>query len=219
MAGEIQLNSTTFATESGGTVTVSNVDSATNRTNLGLGSIATQAADSVSISGGNITGGTIGSSVVFPAGHVIRTLTFESTTAVTNEVDQFVPIDSTNTSIQIPNYTYGNKLLIWAMIFVVVKEGSGKVECTGYYKTGGSLGSPATPSTGTFTSQGIIGRRLTSQNTLTTDDEDTLTMMDLIEISGSGTTNLDYAIYADFATAPSEIGSQKKRVFIQEIQG
>jgi hypothetical protein len=66
MAGEIQIGGTTFATESGGTVTVSNVDSATNRTNLGLGSIATQAADSVSISGGNITGGTIGSSVVFP---------------------------------------------------------------------------------------------------------------------------------------------------------
>jgi hypothetical protein len=36
MAGEIQLNSTTFATESAGTVTVSNVDSATNRQNLGL---------------------------------------------------------------------------------------------------------------------------------------------------------------------------------------
>jgi hypothetical protein len=36
MAGEIQLNSTTFATESGGTVTVSNVDSAVNRQNLGL---------------------------------------------------------------------------------------------------------------------------------------------------------------------------------------
>jgi len=66
MAGEIQIGGTTFATESGGTVTLSNVGSATNRTNLGLGSIATQAADSVSISGGNITGGTIGSGVVFP---------------------------------------------------------------------------------------------------------------------------------------------------------
>jgi hypothetical protein len=71
MAGEIQLNSTTMATESSGTITLSNVDSATNRTNLGLGSIATQAADSVSISGGNITGGTIGSGVVFPTGVVI----------------------------------------------------------------------------------------------------------------------------------------------------
>ena len=67
MAGEIQIGGTTFATESSGTITVANVNSATNRTNLGLGSIATQAADSVSISGGNITGGTIGSGVTFPA--------------------------------------------------------------------------------------------------------------------------------------------------------
>ena len=36
MAGEIQIGGTTFATETGGTVTVSNVDSATNRQNLGL---------------------------------------------------------------------------------------------------------------------------------------------------------------------------------------
>ena len=36
MAGEIQIGGTTFATESGGTVTVSNVDSAANRQNLGL---------------------------------------------------------------------------------------------------------------------------------------------------------------------------------------
>jgi len=185
------------------------------------GEIKLNSVNFASESGGTITvnNGTIGSGVVFPAGHVIRTLTFESTTAVTDEIDQFVPIDSTNTSIQIPNYTYGNKLLIWAMIFVVVKENSGLVECTGYYKTGGSLGSPATPNIGTFTSQGVIGHRLTSANTLATDDEDTLTMMDLIELSGSGTTNLDYAIYADFGVAPSEISSKKKRVFIQEVQG
>ena len=42
MAGEIQIGGTTFATESGGTITVANVNSATNRTNLGLGSMATQ---------------------------------------------------------------------------------------------------------------------------------------------------------------------------------
>ena len=68
MAGEIQVNSVTALTESGSNIVLNNVDTATNRTNLGLGSIATQAADSVSISGGNITGGTIGSGVVFPAG-------------------------------------------------------------------------------------------------------------------------------------------------------
>ena len=59
MAGEIQLNSTTFATESGGTVTVSNVDSATNRTNLGLGSMATQNANAVAITGGSVSGASI----------------------------------------------------------------------------------------------------------------------------------------------------------------
>lgn len=36
MAGEIQIGGTTFATESDGTVTIANVDSATNRQNLGL---------------------------------------------------------------------------------------------------------------------------------------------------------------------------------------
>ena len=56
MAGEIQLNSTTFATESGGTITVANVNSATNRTNLGLGSMATQNANAVALTGGSLTG-------------------------------------------------------------------------------------------------------------------------------------------------------------------
>lgn len=49
MAGEIQLNGTSFASESGGTITVNN--------------------------------GTIGSSVVFPAGHVIQTKIIKDSTA------------------------------------------------------------------------------------------------------------------------------------------
>lgn len=68
MAGEIQLNSTTMATESSGSITLSNVNSATNRTNLGLGSMATQAADSVAITGGNISNATLASSVTINAG-------------------------------------------------------------------------------------------------------------------------------------------------------
>jgi len=56
MAGEIQLNSTTMATESSGIITLSNVDSDTNRTNLGLGSMATQNANAVALTGGSLTG-------------------------------------------------------------------------------------------------------------------------------------------------------------------
>ena len=51
MAGEIQIGGTTFATESGGTVTLDNVDSATNRTNLGLGTAATSASTDFETSG------------------------------------------------------------------------------------------------------------------------------------------------------------------------
>ena len=82
MAGEIQIDSVTALTASGSNIVLNNVDTATNRTNLGLGSIATQAANSVSISGGNITGGTIGSGVVFPAGHLILLSSSENTSAV-----------------------------------------------------------------------------------------------------------------------------------------
>ena len=109
MAGEIQIGGTTFATESGGTVTLSNVGSATNRTNLGLGSIATQAANSVSISGGNITGGTIGSGVVFPAGHVIKTSEYNiaraTYTAVWFPNDDTIPQITEGTEIFSQSYT------------------------------------------------------------------------------------------------------------------
>ena len=56
MAGQLKVNGVTLATESSGTLTVSNVDSATNRTNLGLGSIATQNANAVALTGGSLTG-------------------------------------------------------------------------------------------------------------------------------------------------------------------
>ena len=58
MAGEIQLNGTTALTESGGVVTLNNVDSATNRTNLGLGTAATSASTDFASSSRTITAGT-----------------------------------------------------------------------------------------------------------------------------------------------------------------
>jgi hypothetical protein len=58
MAGEIKLNGTTALTESAGAVTLNNVDSATNRTNLGLGSAATSASTAFASSSTTITAGT-----------------------------------------------------------------------------------------------------------------------------------------------------------------
>jgi hypothetical protein len=58
MAGEIQLNGTTALTESGGEVTLNNVDSATNRTNLGLGTAATSASTDFVGTSRTITAGT-----------------------------------------------------------------------------------------------------------------------------------------------------------------
>jgi hypothetical protein len=58
MAGEIQLNGTTALTESSGAVTLNNVNSATNRTNLGLGTAATSASTDFVGSSRTITAGT-----------------------------------------------------------------------------------------------------------------------------------------------------------------
>jgi len=59
MAGEIQVNSVTALTESGSNIVLNNVDTATNRTNLGLGSMATQNANAVAITGGSVSGASI----------------------------------------------------------------------------------------------------------------------------------------------------------------
>ena len=59
MAGEIQIDSVTALTASGSNIVLNNVDTATNRTNLGLGSMATQNANAVALTGGSITGTTI----------------------------------------------------------------------------------------------------------------------------------------------------------------
>jgi len=59
MAGEIQIDSVTALTASGSNIVLNNVNTATNRTNLGLGSMATQNANAVALTGGSITGTTI----------------------------------------------------------------------------------------------------------------------------------------------------------------
>ena len=70
--------STSAQLNTGGNISVTgsiNVsDDSTTRSNLGLGSIATQASDNVTITGGNISNATLASSVTFPAGHIIQTV-------------------------------------------------------------------------------------------------------------------------------------------------
>jgi hypothetical protein len=100
MAGEIQLNSTTMATESSGSITA---EMDTIRPNTTNGSLTLQGDSSdAGVTGltidssGNatfaqtISGGTIGSSVVFPAGHILQVVHTETTE--TN------PLDSTYTN-------------------------------------------------------------------------------------------------------------------------
>jgi len=67
MAGEIQLNGTTALTESGGEVTLNNVDSATNRTNLGLGYASTSEVQGTHTTG-TITSGTTSLTVASGSG-------------------------------------------------------------------------------------------------------------------------------------------------------
>ena len=101
MAGEIQLNSTTMATESSGTITLSNVNSATNRTNLGLGSMATQAANNVSITGGSVGGVTIEGDVAMASSG----LTVRNIEQVALVSDQQLSNDASLTTFFSPTYT------------------------------------------------------------------------------------------------------------------
>jgi len=110
MAGEIQLNSTTMATESSGSITLSNVNSATNRTNLGLGSMATQAADNVSITGGSVGGVTLGGDVAMASSG----LTVRNITTVAKSADTAISNSATLTTFFTPTYTplfAGSKVL------------------------------------------------------------------------------------------------------------
>jgi hypothetical protein len=80
MAGEIQLNGTSFCSESGGTITVNN--------------------------------GTIGSSVVFPAGHVIQVVYAESTTSTSITSTTQGSGTSTGLSATITPVSSSNKFFI-----------------------------------------------------------------------------------------------------------
>ncbi len=124
MAGEIQLNSTTMATESSGAITLSNVNSATNRTNLGLGSMATQASDSVAITGGSVGGVTLGGDVAMASSG----LTVRNITQVVLTSDLTVSNSTTLTTFFSPTYTplfAGSKVLGVLTVVYIAETSAG----------------------------------------------------------------------------------------------
>lgn len=101
--------STSAQLNTGGNISVTgsiNVsDDSTTRSNLGLGSIATQASNNVTITGGNISNATLASSVGFPAGHIVDYKTvLENTTIVAHNTSgggNYALATSTITSISV----------------------------------------------------------------------------------------------------------------------
>lgn len=67
MAGEVQLNGTTALTESSGAITLNNVNSATNQTNLGLGYASTSEVQGTHTTG-TVTSGTTSLTVASGSG-------------------------------------------------------------------------------------------------------------------------------------------------------
>ena len=110
MAGEIQLNGTTALTESGGVVTLNNVNSATNRTNLGLSSFVDTSSSQT------LTNKTLGSGVVFPPGTVLQVATNNFNTQPTRGSTSFGSF-STAITATINNCTTGNDILIILSIY------------------------------------------------------------------------------------------------------
>jgi len=127
MAGEIQLNSTTMATESSGSITAELDTIRPNTTNGSLtlqGDSSNAGVTGLTIdSSGNatfaqtISGGTIGSGVTFPSGHVIQTktdtFTPSSAYTVTTSGDDYL---GANLEVTITPNSTSNTLLIHLFI-------------------------------------------------------------------------------------------------------
>jgi len=124
MAGEIQLNSTTMATESSGSITAELDTIRPNTTNGSLtlqGDSSNAGVTGLTIdSSGNatfaqtISGGTLGSSVVFPAGHIIN---IWSATRATQYDHTAGATWTTVSDLSIPiTIGSGNKVLIMASL-------------------------------------------------------------------------------------------------------
>jgi len=122
--------STSAQLNTGGNISVTgslNVsDDSTTRTNLGLGTIATQDSNNV-----NLTGGTIGSSVVFPAGHVIQVFGKNGLTGSDLSTTSSTLIDISNSastdtlSVQFNTKQANSKFLILLNANILLNSGEG----------------------------------------------------------------------------------------------
>lgn len=181
MAGEIQLNGTSFASESSGTITLNN--------------------------------GTLGSSVVFPAGHVIQVVFAQTTTATSINSSTFTdtslsgaitPTSATSKILVFINQEVRNaaanpttlgcrlKLLRGTTdifdfsslasgafnTFEITADGGGNVRLSGYISTI-YLDSPATTSAITYKTQAA-----TNAGSHTFQNDGAPSMITLMEISG-----------------------------------
>ena len=127
MAGNVKVGGNVIATHTGvegaGTVTLSNVTASAIKMSSSGNTITDSAGNAVlSESSGtvNINKGTVGSSVVFPAGHVIQTVMSPQVSAATQS----------NTDIDVGSYSItttvaNSKIYIMMTLFVNVTAGNG----------------------------------------------------------------------------------------------
>ena len=220
MAGEIQLNSTTMATESSGSITA---ELDTIRPNTTNGSLTLQGDSSNSgvtgltiDSSGNatfaqtITGGTIGSGVVFPAGMILNTATGLKTSSDTTTANNNTGTSGFDTGVTVDlnvssnsNYVLVIANVNWAydtgndsrLTIQATKSGQTTVEIAkslqfglnAYHAISVALGGKFTPAVSgvwTFTvygqSTGNMGINAQNGSGSTITDQDALTLVSSI---------------------------------------
>ena len=198
MAGEIQVNSITALTESGSNIVLNNVDTATNRTNLGLGSIATQAADSIAITGGNISNAALASTVTFAkrlSGYQWDSWTPSDTSGTyTNAPSSGTTDDTDYTSMSNSGGTLTITFYIAGVYQVSLSYATSNANIYTYANLSTTFGGTATKRTITMNPWGPnpgAGGQINASETflVSATASQTLTILPQFRVSGTGTSN------------------------------
>ena len=199
--------STSAQLNTGGNISVTgsiNVsDDSTTRSNLGLGSIATQDSSNVTITGGNISNTTLAGSVTFPAGHSVgEAQFFESTTRV------YVAGNSNAIVLSVtPTFiSTSNKFLIIASIGVNQQNTGGNLEIQLEY-SGTDLATY--PQCMLFTTTSTVGTlRIRTQ----------IPVIEYLDVPATGSVQLDFRGIATGSNFEFQDGGQRSTVIIQEFK-